>query len=71
MRVTHFFAFPKPQRGFTPEAPNISQSLVQIHLHIVFSTKHRRPFLKDKEFHKAHLPGICKIGMTGAVDTLS
>jgi putative transposase len=41
----------------------MSQSLVQIYVHIVFSTKHRRPFLKDKEFRErthAYLAGICK-----------
>jgi REP element-mobilizing transposase RayT len=39
------------------------QSLVQIYLHIVFSTKLRQPFLKDKEFRErthAYLAGICK-----------
>jgi REP element-mobilizing transposase RayT len=39
----------------------MSQSLVQIYLHIVFSTKHRQPFLKDKTFRErvhAYLHGI-------------
>jgi len=39
------------------------QSLVQIYLHIVFSTKLRQPFLKDKEFRErthAYLAGACK-----------
>ena len=39
------------------------QSLTQIYLHIVFSTKDRTPFLTDKEFRgRAHryLAGICK-----------
>ena len=39
------------------------QSLVQIYVHIVFSMKHRRPFLKDKEFRERthrYLAGICK-----------
>ena len=39
------------------------QSLVQIYVHIVFSTKHRKPFLKDKEFRERthrYLAGICK-----------
>jgi len=40
----------------------MSQSLVQIYLHIVFSTKNRQPFLRDKEFRArthAYLAGIC------------
>ena len=39
------------------------QSLVQIYVHIVFSTKHRKPFLKDKDFRARthrYLAGICK-----------
>ena len=39
------------------------QSLAQIYLHIVFSTKHRTPFLQDKalrvELH-AYLVGACR-----------
>ena len=37
------------------------QSLVQIYLHIVFSTKHRKTFLKDiqAETH-SYLAGICR-----------
>ena len=38
------------------------QSLVQIYVHIVFSTKDRMPFLKDKAFRErvhAYLAGIC------------
>ena len=41
----------------------MSQSLVQIYLHLVFSTKHRDPFLKDPELRQrvhAYLAGICK-----------
>src|SRR5438876_3153897 len=41
----------------------MSQSLVQIYLHIVFSTKNRAPFLQDKSFRDrthAYLAGICK-----------
>ncbi|MFN0017356.1 MAG: hypothetical protein ACKVP0_03790 [Pirellulaceae bacterium] len=38
------------------------QSLAQIYLHIVYSTKHRQPFLKDaallKEAH-AYLAEVC------------
>jgi REP element-mobilizing transposase RayT len=40
----------------------MSQSLTQIYLHIVFSTKDRKPFLSDKEFRgrtHAYLAGIC------------
>jgi putative transposase len=41
----------------------MSQSLVQIYVHIVFSTKNRVPYLKDKTFRSrthAYLTGICK-----------
>jgi REP element-mobilizing transposase RayT len=41
----------------------MSQSLVQIYLHIVFSTKHRQPFLSEPVFRSrvhAYLAGICK-----------
>jgi REP element-mobilizing transposase RayT len=41
----------------------MSQSLTQIYLHIVFSTKHRAPFLKDRELRSrlhAYLVGACK-----------
>ncbi len=41
----------------------MSQSLVQIYVHIVFSTKHRKPCLKDNEFRDRthrYLAGICK-----------
>jgi len=41
----------------------MSQSLAQIYLHVVFSTKHRRPYLQDDEFRDrthAYLAGICK-----------
>ena len=40
----------------------MSQSLGQIYLHIVFSTKHRQPFLQDPSVRKelcAYLVGIC------------
>ncbi len=39
------------------------QSLAQIYVHIVFSTKHRKPFLRDDAFRErthAYLIGICK-----------
>ena len=41
----------------------MSQSLTQIYLHIVFSTKHRKPFLKDDDHRgrtHAYLAGICR-----------
>lgn len=39
------------------------QSLAQIYLHIIFSTKERYPFLQDKAFRErlhAYLVGICR-----------
>jgi REP element-mobilizing transposase RayT len=39
------------------------QSLAQVYLHIVFSTKNRIPYLKEKELRDrlhAYLAGICK-----------
>ena len=41
----------------------MSQSLAQIYLHLVFSTKYRKPFLNDKELAErthAYLAGACK-----------
>jgi REP element-mobilizing transposase RayT len=41
----------------------MSQSLSQVYLHIVFSTKDRRPFLSDINLRKAthaYLAGICR-----------
>ena len=41
----------------------MGQSLVQIYAHIVFSTKHRQPFLKDTAFRErthAYLAGITR-----------
>ena len=40
----------------------MSQSLTQVYLHLVFSTKHRKPFLKDDELREhthAYLVGVC------------
>jgi len=40
----------------------MSQSLVQIYVHVVFTTKHRQPFLVDSVFRSrvhAYLAGIC------------
>lgn len=40
----------------------MSQSLTQIYLHLVFSTKDRRPFLTDVAFRErthAYLAGVC------------
>jgi len=39
------------------------QSLVQIYLHLVFSTKNRKPFLKDPDLRAemhAYLGGVCR-----------
>ena len=41
----------------------MSQSLVQIYMHFVYSTLHRKPFLKDYEFRgrvHSYLAGTCK-----------
>jgi putative transposase len=41
----------------------MGQSLVQIYLHVVFSTKRRQPFLKDAELRQrthAYLAGVCR-----------
>ena len=41
----------------------MSQSLAQVYLHLVFSTKYRQPFLKDEELREhahAYLAGTCK-----------
>ena len=41
----------------------MSQSLVQIYVHLVFSTKNRKPFLRDCEIRcqmHAYLAGTCK-----------
>ena len=41
----------------------MSQSLVQVYLHIVYSTKHREPFLHDPATHermRAYLGGVCR-----------
>src|SRR5262249_22763184 len=46
-----------------PRSAPMSQSLAQIYLHSVFSTKNRSPFLKDETFRAslhAYLAGICK-----------
>ena len=54
---------PKPQRGLTIVGDQVMpQSLVQIYVHIVFSTKNREPFLIDRQLrHRTHayLHGIC------------
>src|SRR5216684_6316519 len=42
---------------------DMGQSLSQIYLHVVFSTKDRRPFLQDCDVRKklyTYLKGICK-----------
>lgn len=41
----------------------MSQSLVQIHVHLVFSTKHRTPWLTERDFRDrthGYLVGICE-----------
>ncbi len=41
----------------------MSQSLVQCYLHVIYSTKHREPFLQDKSIRNAmhaYLAGICQ-----------
>lgn len=41
----------------------MGQSLAQIYLHTIFSTKERRPFLNDaglRERHYAYMAGICR-----------
>ena len=41
----------------------MSQSLTQLYVHVVFSTKNRRPYLSDKAFRArthAYLAGICR-----------
>ncbi len=41
----------------------MSQSLAQVYLHIVFSTKGRQPFLRDQELRgrtHAYLVGVCQ-----------
>ena len=46
------------------------QSLVCVYLHLVFSTKHRHPFLKDVEFRDRthrYLAGTCKNLGCGAI----
>jgi REP element-mobilizing transposase RayT len=46
-----------------PTSPLMPQSLARIYLHIVFSTKDRIPFLKDKHLREslhAYMAGICK-----------
>jgi REP element-mobilizing transposase RayT len=54
---------PKTPTGFYNGLTAMSQSLAQIYLHVVFSTKNRQPFLRDKEFRgrlHGYLAGICK-----------
>jgi len=50
-----------PQRGATKL--RMPQSLAQVYLHIVFSTKRRQPFFQDATFSKelyTYFAGICK-----------
>ena len=58
MMVNCLFGTPKR----VLQVPVMPQSLVQIYVHLVFSTKSRALFLKDKEFRlqtHAYLAGIC------------
>ena len=51
----------KPWKGFTKGNNMMAQSLVQIYLHIIFSTKNRKPFLKtDQTETYSYLAGISK-----------
>jgi len=50
-------------KGYNSRKRNVSQSLVQIYLHLIFSTKLRQPFLRDgglRQRTHAYLAGICK-----------
>ena len=41
----------------------MGQSLAQIYVHVIFSTKNRQPFLQDVDFRPklhAYLAGICR-----------
>ena len=52
----------QPPQGFSGGVI-VSQSLAQIYLHIVFSTKHRQPLLVDsvlRERTHAYLVGVCR-----------
>jgi REP element-mobilizing transposase RayT len=54
----------KPQRGFTNSLTTraMPQSLAEIYVHIVFSTKNRQPFLQNRAFRDrthGYLKGIC------------
>ena len=59
---------PKPHRGFTSrrdDSPSetMPQSLVQFYAHLVFSTKRRRPFLRDDDCRErlhAYMAGVCE-----------
>jgi len=56
-------AQPYTPKGFNKTRRIMSQSLVQIYVHLVFSTKNRQPFLRDiglREQMHAYLVGICK-----------
>src|SRR5205807_1877884 len=49
-----------PPNQLNPET-RMRQSLAQIYLHVVFSTKHRRPFLQDSELRdelRRYLGGV-------------
>jgi REP element-mobilizing transposase RayT len=49
--------------GFSPEGRAMPQSLAQIYVHLIFSTKDREPLLSDDAVRKqthAYLAGICR-----------
>ena len=51
------------RRRYTSWSGAVSQSLVQVYLHIVFSTNARQPFLEDRELCSrthGYLAGACK-----------
>ena len=54
---------PNPEGIIQIRIKPMPQSLVQIYVHIVFSTKHRQALLQDSQLRKrlhAYLAGICK-----------
>ena len=52
-----------PERVPQELGASMPQSLVQVYLHMVFSTKHRRPYLRDRNSRErthGYMAGICK-----------
>jgi len=57
--------FDRTLKGFNTirEGRSMSQSLAQVYLHVVFSTKERRPFLQGEKLQQelhAYMAGTCK-----------